>query len=85
MSGAIDGSPGLRQLTARDLVDIDVRECWGGPATVRIEPNAQAPMHRLPVVEMLDGWYWLGDFSLVGGVILHDYHARGGDGGRPDD
>jgi acetoacetate decarboxylase len=73
----IDGTPGLRQLTARDLADIEVRECWSGPATVRIEPHAQAPLHRLPVVEMLEGYYWLGDFSLVGGVVLHDYLAAG--------
>jgi acetoacetate decarboxylase len=80
----IDGSPGLRQLTARDLADLDVRECWAGPATIRIEPNAQAPLHRLPVIEMLEGYYWLGDFSLVGGVILHDYSAAAGPAEGPD-
>lgn len=80
----IDGSPGLRQLTARDLVDVDVRECWGGPATVRLEPNAQAPLYRLPVVEMLEGYSWCGDFSLVGGVVLHDYTAAA-QGERPAD
>jgi acetoacetate decarboxylase len=76
----IDGSPGIRQLTARDLVDMDVTECWTGPGTSRIEPNGQAPLYRLPVVEHLEGYYWRGDFSLVGGVVLHEYGGGGGAG-----
>lgn len=71
----IDGSPGIRQLTSRDLVDIDVTGCWSGPGTARIEPNASAPLYRLPVRTHLEGFYWTGDFSLVGGVVLHDYNA----------
>jgi acetoacetate decarboxylase len=71
----IDGSRGLRQLTARDLTDIELTGCWSGPATARIEPNAQAPLYRLPVVRLLEGYYWVGDFSLVGGVVLHDYQT----------
>jgi acetoacetate decarboxylase len=69
----IDGTTGLRQLTARDLTDIDVNGCWSGSATARIEPNAQAALYRLPVVRQLEGYYWCGGFSLVGGVVLHDY------------
>jgi acetoacetate decarboxylase len=71
----IDGSTGLRQLTARDLTDIEVRGCWSGPATAHIQPNPQAALYRLPVKTLLEGYYWFGDFSLVGGVILHDYNA----------
>ena len=40
---------------------------------MELRPNAQAPLHRLPVVEMLDGFYWKASFTLVPGVILHDY------------
>jgi acetoacetate decarboxylase len=69
----IDGSPGVRQLTARDLTDIDVAGCWSGPATAALEPNAQAPLYRLPVRTHLEGYYWVGEFSLVGGVVLYDY------------
>jgi acetoacetate decarboxylase len=71
----IDGRPALRQLTARDLTDIEVTGCWAGPGTSRIEPNAQASLYRLPVLAHLDSYYWSGDFSLVGGVVLHDYAA----------
>jgi acetoacetate decarboxylase len=69
----IDGRPGIRQLTARDLTDIDLVECWAGAGTAQVEPNAQAPLYRLPVVEQLEGFYWRGSFSLVGGVVLHEY------------
>ncbi len=69
----IDGTPAIRQLTSRQLADVQVSECWRGPCTVELRPNAQAPLHRLPVVDMLDGFYWKATFTLVPGVILHDY------------
>jgi acetoacetate decarboxylase len=71
----IDGRPAIRQLTARRLADVTVHECWSGPSTVELRPNAQAPVHRLPVIQMLDGLYWRADFTLVPGRIIHDYLA----------
>lgn len=69
----IDGTPAIRQLTSRSLTDVTVRECWRGPCTVDLRPNAQAPVHRLPVREMMDGYFWACDFTLVAGDILLDY------------
>jgi acetoacetate decarboxylase len=69
----IDGRPAIRQLTSRALADLTVHECWRGPCTVELRPNAQAPVHRLPVVEMLDGFHWRADFTLVPGRVIHDY------------
>ncbi|MCW8197110.1 acetoacetate decarboxylase [Verminephrobacter aporrectodeae subsp. tuberculatae] len=69
----IDGTPAIRQLTARRLANIHVHECWQGACTVELRPNVQAPVYRLPVAEMLDGFYWRGDFTLVPGTVLHDY------------
>jgi acetoacetate decarboxylase len=69
----IDGSPAVRQLTARRLEEIEVFECWGGPCSVEVRPNAQAPIFRLPVIEPLEGYYWLTEFTLVGGRVIHDY------------
>jgi acetoacetate decarboxylase len=71
----IDGRPAIRQLTARRLADVRVHECWGGPCTVELRPNAQAPIHRLPVFDMLDGLYWRADFTLVPGSVIYDYLA----------
>jgi acetoacetate decarboxylase len=69
----IDGTPAIRQLTSRSLADVSIGECWRGPCTVELRPNAQAPIHRLPVVEMLDGYFWTASFTLVAGQIIHDY------------
>lgn len=71
----IDGTPAIRQLTARRLGSIHVHECWSGPCTVELRPNVQAPVYRLPVREMLEGFWWRADFTLVPGYILHDYLA----------
>lgn len=69
----IDGTPAIRQLTARRLGSIQVHECWSGPCTVELRPNVQAPLYRLPVREMLEGFWWRADFTLVPGYVLHDY------------
>jgi acetoacetate decarboxylase len=72
----IDGTAAIRQITSRQLTDIKVHECWVGPATVELRPNAQAPVFRLPVVEPLEAFYWRADFTLVAGEIVHDYLAE---------
>ncbi len=69
----IDGQPAIRQLTSRKLSDVKVHECWAGPCTVELRPNAQAPVHTLPVKEMGEGYFWRADFTLVVGTIIHDY------------
>lgn len=72
----IDGTPAIRQITSRRLSDVVVHECWSGPCTVELRANAQLPVHRLPVVEPLEGFYWRADFTLVPGEILYDYLAN---------
>lgn len=69
----IDGRPAIRQITSRKLTEITVHECWVGPATVELRPNAQAPVYRLPVVEPIEAFFWKADFTLVSGEIIHDY------------
>lgn len=69
----IDGTAAIRQLTSRKLADVVVHECWKGPCSVELRPNVQAPVFRLPVLEPLTGFYWRADFTLVPGVVLHDY------------
>jgi acetoacetate decarboxylase len=75
---SIDGTPAIRQLTARRLAELEIRECYAGPCTVELRPNAQAPLWRLPVLEPLEGFFWRADFTLVAGRVLHDYLAPGG-------
>ncbi|MGI8906468.1 MAG: acetoacetate decarboxylase [Candidatus Sumerlaeaceae bacterium] len=72
---SIDGRTAVRQLTSRKLADVQVHECWTGPCTAELRANAQAPVYKLPVVEMSDGFYWRADFTLVCGEVIHDYLA----------
>ncbi|WP_421952941.1 acetoacetate decarboxylase [Pelagibacterium sp.] len=81
----IDGRPAIRQLTSRSLADFKITECWRGPCTTELRPNAQAPIHHLPVREMLDGFFWKGAFTLVPGVVLHDYLDPDPSGPGPSD
>jgi acetoacetate decarboxylase len=69
----IDGTDAIRQLTARTLSNVTVHECWRGEATVELRPNAQAPVYKLPVLEVVQGFYWRTDFSLPWGRVIHDY------------
>jgi acetoacetate decarboxylase len=71
----IDGRPAIRQLTARRLEQVQIHECWSGPCSVELRPNVQAPVFRLPVKEMLTGFYWRADFTLVAGRVVYDYLA----------
>ncbi|MCC7321621.1 MAG: acetoacetate decarboxylase family protein [Rubellimicrobium sp.] len=73
----IDGSPAIRQVTSRRLVDVVVHEAWRGPCTVELRANAQLPVFRLPVVEPLAGFHWRADFTLAAGEVIHDYLAAG--------
>jgi acetoacetate decarboxylase len=69
----IDGTTALRQLTSRKLTDVKIHECWTGPCSIDLRPNVLAPVYKLPVLEMMDGYYWRGDFTLVEGEVIHDF------------
>jgi acetoacetate decarboxylase len=72
---SITGDDAIRQITGRDFAELVIHECWEGLVTVELRPNAQAPVYRLPVVEMLTGFLWRCDFTLDHGEIVHDYLA----------
>jgi len=69
----IDGTTAVRQLTSRKLTAVKIHECWTGPCTIELKANAVAPVYKLPVKEMLDGYYWRADFTLVEGTVVHDF------------
>ena len=69
----IDGTQGINQITSRTLAEVKVKECCKGASQLTIFENKDAPFHLLPVRETLESFYWIADFSLEPGVILHDY------------
>jgi acetoacetate decarboxylase len=60
----------VRELTAREFADVQVHEVWTGPGTLELRPNAQAPVHLLPVVAVERAFHWRADFTLVHGRVL---------------
>ena len=68
----VDGGVALRQLTAREFDALVVHEVWRGPGTIELRPNAQAPVHLLPVLEVEAAFHWRADFTLVYGRVLED-------------
>ena len=73
---AVDG-PGdaLRELTARDFTDVGFHSVWEGDATVEVRPNAQVPVHLLPVLEVERAFHWFADFTAVYGRVLETLSA----------
>jgi acetoacetate decarboxylase len=69
----VDGTSAIRQLTSRAFQDVRVHECWRGPATMELRPNAQAPVYKLPIRDVLEGFYWRVSFVLPFGEVIHDY------------
>jgi acetoacetate decarboxylase len=70
---AVDGEgDAVRQLTAREFADLVVHEVWRGQGTIELRPNAQAPVHLLPVLEVEATFHWRVDFTLVYGRVLEE-------------
>jgi acetoacetate decarboxylase len=62
-----------RELVARVFEDVVVHEAWTGPATLELRPNAQAPLHLLPVRRVELALHRMVDLTLPPGTILHRY------------
>lgn len=71
----IDGSIAINQITTRTLRDVEVYEFWSGPTTVELAPHIQVPLYRHPVIEPVLACYWVADFKLKPGAIVHDFLA----------
>lgn len=69
----INGQPAIRQITSRNLEDVEISECWIDPCSVTLRANMQAPIYKLPVIEEGSACFWKGAFTLVEGEIVHDY------------
>jgi len=71
---ATDGSgAAVSELTARTLGDVVIHEIWRGPGTLELRPNAQAPVHLLPVREVIEAFHWRADFSLEYGEVIERF------------
>ena len=71
----VDGSLAIAQLVAYQLVDIQVKGAWSGPARLHLVPHVNAPVADLPVRRVIGGLHFIADLTLPYGRVLHDYKA----------
>lgn len=69
----VTGKPLVAQLVAYNLVEIEVKGFWGGPARLHLVPHVNAPVADLPVRKILGGQHFIADLTLPYGRVLHDY------------
>jgi acetoacetate decarboxylase len=62
-----------RELVVRSFDDVVVHEAGEGPATLELRPNAQVPVHRLGVRDVVLGLHRLVDLTLPPGEVIHRY------------
>jgi len=71
----VDGTLAIAQLVAYELVDIQVKGAWSGPARLHLVPHVNAPLADLPVRKVLGGLHFIADLTLPYGRVIHDYIA----------
>jgi acetoacetate decarboxylase len=74
----IDGSQAICQLVGYNLVDIQVKGAWSGPARLQLHAHVNAPVADLPVRKTFGGVHFIADLTLPYGRVLHDYKAANG-------
>ena len=72
----VDGSPAIAQLVAYNMMDIQIKGAWAGPARLELIPHVNAPVADLPVRKVVAGTHFIADITLPYGRVLHDYVAE---------
>jgi len=72
----VDGSLAIAQLVAYNLVDIQVKGAWAGPARLNLISHVNAPVGDMPVRKIIGGSHFIADLTLPYGRVLHDYLAE---------
>jgi acetoacetate decarboxylase len=72
----VDGSLAIAQLVAYNLVDIEVKGAWAGPARLHLISHVNAPVGDLQVRKVIGGSHFIADLTLPYGRVLHDYLAE---------
>jgi acetoacetate decarboxylase len=74
----VDGSLAIAQLVSYNLVDIQIKGAWRGPARLHLVPHVNAPIADLPVKKVIEGLHFIADITLPYGKVLHDYLTNKG-------
>lgn len=69
----VDGTLAIAQLVAYNLIDVDVKGAWAGPARLHLIAHVNAPVADLPVRKVIGGSHFIADLTLPYGRVLYDY------------
>jgi acetoacetate decarboxylase len=69
----VDGTPRICEIVEYNLIEIDLKGAWTGPAELALFSHALAPLAELPVLEVVSGLHILADLTLDLGKVVHDY------------
>ena len=72
----VDGTPAIAQLVAYNMIDIDVKGAWSGPARLHLVAHVNAPVADLPVCKVVGATHLIADITLPYGRVLYDYLAK---------
>ncbi len=72
----VDGSARICELVAYNLIDVQVKEAWEGPAALEMVHHAMAPIADLPIRRIVSAVHIISDLTLPYGRVVHDYLKR---------
>lgn len=69
----VDATPRICELVRYFMEDIDIKECWSGPAALGLYPHVIANVAALPVLEVVSALHLRADLTLGMGEVIYDY------------
>jgi len=69
----VDGTPRICELVSHNLIDIQVKGAWKGPAELELVHHVMAPVAHLPVKRVVSATHFIADLTLPYGKVVHDY------------
>jgi acetoacetate decarboxylase len=60
-------------LTLTELTNFVPDKVYRGPATIEFGHSPSDHYSEIPVVEVIEGFYYSSDFTLEDGEVIHDY------------
>ncbi len=68
-----DAPPDVAQLTRMELTDYKVHSMETGPASLEFSMSPASFLHKVPILEVLDGYIGKWDCTLGYGTVVHNY------------
>jgi acetoacetate decarboxylase len=65
--------PDVNQLTLTELTNFVPHRVYRGPATIEFGSSPADRYAEIPVLEVIEGFYYGSDFILEDGEVIHDY------------